>query len=74
MPTLDIELELRAQFLQALAGDETAYRLFLQRLAGHLRAWLGRRLFGWPDDVEDLVLGATTCERARSLSCRRNAG
>lgn len=55
MPTLDIELELRAQFLQALAGDETAYRLFLQRLAGHLRAWLGRRLFGWPDDVEDLV-------------------
>jgi RNA polymerase sigma factor (sigma-70 family) len=55
MPTLDIELELRAQFLQALAGDETAYRVFLQRLAGHLRAWLGRRLFGWPDDVEDLV-------------------
>jgi RNA polymerase sigma factor (sigma-70 family) len=55
MPTLDIELELRAQFLQALAGDETAYRVFLQRLTGHLRAWLGRRLFGWPDDVEDLV-------------------
>ena len=38
-----------------LAGDEAAYRLFLQRLAGHLRAYLGRRLFGWPDDVEDLV-------------------
>ncbi len=55
MPTLDVELELRALFLQALAGDEPAYRLFLQRLAGHLRAYLGRRLFGWPDDVEDLV-------------------
>ena len=55
MPTLDVELELRTLFLQALAGDETAYRLFLQRLAGHLRAYLGRRLFGWPDDVEDLV-------------------
>lgn len=55
MPTLDVELELRALFLQALAGDESAYRLFLQRLAGHLRAYLGRRLFGWPDDVEDLV-------------------
>lgn len=55
MPTLDVELELRALFLRALAGDEPAYRLFLQRLAGHLRAYLGRRLFGWPDDVEDLV-------------------
>ena len=55
MPTHDVELELRALFLQALAGDEPAYRLFLQRLAGHLRAYLGRRLFGWPDDVEDLV-------------------
>ena len=55
MPTLDVELELRALFLQALSGDEAAYRLFLQRLAGHLRAYLGRRLFGWPDDVEDLV-------------------
>ena len=55
MPTLDVELELRDLFLQALAGDEAAYRLFLQRLAGHLRSFLGRRLFGWPDDVEDLV-------------------
>ncbi len=55
MPTIDVELELRALFLQALTGDESAYRVFLQRLAGHLRAYLGRRLFGWPDDVEDLV-------------------
>ena len=55
MPTLDVELELRVLFLQALAGDDAAYRVFLRRLAGHLRAYLGRRLFGWPDDVEDLV-------------------
>ena len=55
MPTLDVELELRDLFLQALAGDDAAYRVFLQRLAGHLRSFLGRRLFGWPDDVEDLV-------------------
>jgi len=32
-----------------------AYRAFLQRLSRHLRAFLGKRLFGWPDDVEDLV-------------------
>ncbi|MCA0327294.1 MAG: sigma-70 family RNA polymerase sigma factor [Proteobacteria bacterium] len=55
MPTLDVETELRALFVCALAGDDAAYRLFLRRLAGHLRAYLGRRLFGWPDDVEDLV-------------------
>mgnify|MGYP003594488767 CR=1 FL=1 len=55
MPTLDVELQLRHLFLRALDGDEAAYRLFLQRLAGHLRAYLARRLFGWPDDVEDLV-------------------
>ena len=32
-----------------------AYRAFLQRLSRHLRAFLAKRLFGWPDDVEDLV-------------------
>lgn len=32
-----------------------AYRAFLQQLSRHLRAFLGKRLFGWPDDVEDLV-------------------
>jgi RNA polymerase sigma factor (sigma-70 family) len=51
----DTEAALRALFLQGLAGDAVAYRAFLQQLSQHLRAFLGRRLFGWPDDVEDLV-------------------
>lgn len=50
-----LEAELRALLLRGLDGDAAAYRAFLQRLAGHLRAFLARRLFGWPDDVEDLV-------------------
>ncbi len=36
-------------------GDTAAYQAFLQKLSAHLRAFLRRRLFGWPDDVEDLV-------------------
>ena len=55
MSTPDAETELRRLLLAGLDGDEAAYRRFLQQLAGHLRAYLGRRLFGWPDDVEDLV-------------------
>ena len=55
MSLSDVESQLRSLLLQGLAGDEAAYRQFLQRLAAHLRAFLGRRLFGWPDDVEDLV-------------------
>jgi len=51
----DTEAVLRDLFLQGLAGDATAYRDFLQKLSRHLRAFLGKRLFGWPDDVEDLV-------------------
>jgi RNA polymerase sigma factor (sigma-70 family) len=50
-----VEVELRALFLRGLAGEEAAYRSFLVQLGGHLRALLRRRLFGWPDDVEDLV-------------------
>ena len=53
--TGDKEAALRALFLQGLAGDAVAYRAFLQQLSQHLRSFLGRRLFGWPDDVEDLV-------------------
>ncbi|MDM0023511.1 sigma-70 family RNA polymerase sigma factor [Variovorax saccharolyticus] len=49
------ELRLHALFVRGLAGDAAAYRMFLQQLASHLRAFLARRLFGWPDDVEDLV-------------------
>ncbi len=51
----ETEAALRALFLQGLAGDAAAYRTFLQRMSRHLRAFLGKRLFGWPDDVEDLV-------------------
>lgn len=51
----ETEAALKALFLQGLDGDAAAYRAFLQRLSRHLRAFLGKRLFGWPDDVEDLV-------------------
>ena len=42
-------------FVRGLDGDTAAYRAFLQQLSARLRAFLGRRLFGWPDDIEDLV-------------------
>ena len=51
----DTEAELRALFLRGLDGEQAAYQAFLQGLSAHLRAFLRRRLFGWPDDVEDLV-------------------
>ena len=51
----DAEAALRGLFLRGLDGDAKAYREFLQKLSAHLRAFLGRRLFGWPDEVEDLV-------------------
>ncbi len=46
---------LRDELLRGLAGDATAYRLFLQALSGHLRAYFRKRLAGLPDEVEDLV-------------------
>ncbi|MDB5826112.1 MAG: polymerase subunit sigma [Variovorax sp.] len=49
------ETVLRALFLEGLAGDAAAYHSFLSKLGAHLRAFLGKRLFGWPDEVEDLV-------------------
>lgn len=51
----DAETELHGLFVRGLDGDAAAYRAFLLRLGAHLRAFLGRRLFGWPDEVEDLV-------------------
>lgn len=51
----EAEHKLRSLMLQGLDGNAQAYHLFLQQLGGHLRAFVGRRLFGWPDDVEDLV-------------------
>jgi RNA polymerase sigma-70 factor (ECF subfamily) len=55
MARSDAERELHDLFARGLEGDAQAYRLVLERLAAHLRGFLGRRLFGWPDDVEDLV-------------------
>src|ERR1700712_2976032 len=54
-PAETVEAVLRALFLRGLAGDAAAYHAFLSKLGAHLRAFLGRRLFGWPDEVEDLV-------------------
>lgn len=51
----EVETQLRGLFVRGLQGDAAAYRECLQQLARHLRAFLARRLFGWPDDVEDLV-------------------
>ena len=51
----DAEALLRTLFLRGLDGDAAAYHQFLQKLSAHLRAFLGKRLFGWPDEVEDLV-------------------
>src|SRR3954470_24635235 len=51
----DAEAVLRGLFLRGLDGDAAAYHQFLQKLSTHLRAFLGKRLFGWPDEVEDLV-------------------
>ena len=54
-PERDVGTELRALLLRGLDGDAVAYHAFLVKLGAHLRAFLGRRLFGWPDEVEDLV-------------------
>ena len=51
----DVEADLRTLFLRGLDGEHAAYQTFLQKLSAHLRAFFRRRLFGWPDDVEDLV-------------------
>lgn len=49
------EQALRALMVDALAGDEQAYRQCLQGLSGHLRAFLRKRLARDTDEVEDLV-------------------
>lgn len=51
----ETERVLHALFVRGQAGDAIAYRQLLYGLSAHLRAFLRRRLFGWPDDVEDLV-------------------
>lgn len=49
------ETRLKALIVKGMAGDEGAYRAFLQLAATHLRAFLRRRMQKWPDEVEDLV-------------------
>ena len=49
------EERLRNLLILGLAGDDPAYRAFLQELSAHLRAFLRRRLVRLPDEVEDLV-------------------
>lgn len=51
----DVEDELRALLLRALAGDNAAYRDFLGQCSVRVRGYFRRRLSAWPDEVEDLV-------------------
>ena len=51
----DFELRIRPLWLRAQAGDEGAYRQALGLMAGRLRAFFGRRLSGFAQEVEDLV-------------------
>ncbi|MEO7399279.1 MAG: sigma-70 family RNA polymerase sigma factor [Polaromonas sp.] len=51
----DNELRLKKLLLQGLDGDATAYHAFLKELSAYLRGFFRRRLFQWPDEVEDLV-------------------
>jgi RNA polymerase sigma-70 factor (ECF subfamily) len=51
----DFETQIKPLWRRAQAGDEAANRECLRRIAVRLRAYLRRRLQGWPDEVEDLV-------------------
>ena len=50
-----VESILRERLLLALAGDNGAYTQFLTGSGARLRAYFGRRLTAYPDEVEDLV-------------------
>lgn len=52
---LDFESALRPLWIRAQAGDESAYREALARIASRLRGWLRRRMQSVPDEVEDLL-------------------
>jgi len=49
------EERLRGLLLRGLAGESSAYHMFLKELAAHLRAYLRKRLTRLPEEVEDLV-------------------
>lgn len=50
-----LEDQLKSLFLRGLAGDSQAYKVFLNRMTAHLRAYVKRRLSVYPDEVEDVV-------------------
>jgi RNA polymerase sigma-70 factor, ECF subfamily len=54
-PRHPAEERLKKLFLAGLDGDSAAYRAFLDDLSGHLRAFLRKRLYRLPDDIEDVV-------------------
>ena len=47
----DFESALKPLWLRAQSGDDAAYRQSLGLIAGRLRAFLKRRLSGFPDEV-----------------------
>lgn len=49
------EGRLKQLLLHGLAGNEPAYRAFLQELSAHLRTFLRKRLARLPEEVEDLL-------------------
>jgi RNA polymerase sigma-70 factor (ECF subfamily) len=49
------ETRLRNLFVRGLSGDSATYEAFLKELSAHLRAFVRKRLFSLPDEVEDLV-------------------
>jgi RNA polymerase sigma-70 factor (ECF subfamily) len=49
------EDHLRSLLIRGLAGDASAYQLFLGDLSGRLRSYLRRRLVQRPEEAEDLV-------------------
>jgi RNA polymerase sigma-70 factor (ECF subfamily) len=50
-----VEEQLKVLFLGGLEGNSGAYHAFLDKLSGHLRAYLRKRIFHSQDDVEDIV-------------------
>jgi len=51
----DFESQLQPLWQRAQAGDESAYREALGRIAARLRTYLRRRMQSLPDELEDLV-------------------
>jgi RNA polymerase sigma-70 factor (ECF subfamily) len=49
------EERLRSLLIRGVAGDASAYHIFLGELAAHLRSFLRRRLARLPEEIEDLV-------------------